>query len=73
VGYFGQGVSHWATGEATFQSSYQQGEHGEELTVTADFWSQLLEHTYYLIPLVIDALFPLSSPFGRADSGNHTA
>ena len=65
VGYFGQDVSHWATGESTFQSSYQSGENGEDLTMTADFWSQLLEHTYYLIPLVIDALFPLSSSLRR--------
>jgi len=49
VGYFGQDLAHWGTGEATLQSSYQQDD---------DFWIQLLEHTYYLIPLVFDARLP---------------
>ena len=60
VGYFGQEVSHWVTDENTFQSSYQSGKNGEDITMTTDFWSQLMEHTYYLIPLVIDALFHMT-------------
>mmetsp|Transcript_36931 Transcript_36931/g.42125 ORF Transcript_36931/g.42125 Transcript_36931/m.42125 type:complete len:217 (+) Transcript_36931:38-688(+) len=53
VGYFGQDLAHWGTGEETFQSSYQQEN---------DFWLQLLEHTYYLIPLVFDACLSADSP-----------
>mmetsp|Transcript_20091 Transcript_20091/g.42135 ORF Transcript_20091/g.42135 Transcript_20091/m.42135 type:complete len:668 (-) Transcript_20091:106-2109(-) len=49
VGYFGQDLSHFATGEATFQSSYQQD---------SDFWSLLTEHTYYLLPLVFESAMP---------------
>lgn len=44
--YFGQDLSHWLTGEQTYQSSYAQ---------QADFWSLLAQHTFYLLPLVLDA------------------
>ena len=53
VGYFGQDLAHFCAGEATLQSTYQKDD---------DFWAQLLEHTYYLIPLVFDALLPESAP-----------
>jgi len=53
VGYFGQDLAHWGTGEETFQSSYQQDN---------DFLLQLLEHTYYLIPLVFDACLLADNP-----------
>ena len=53
VGYFGQDLAHYCSGEPTMQSSYQQDD---------TFWEQLLEHTYYLIPLIFDALLPASSP-----------
>uniref|UniRef100_A0A7S0Z2X0 phosphatidyl-N-methylethanolamine N-methyltransferase n=1 Tax=Hemiselmis tepida TaxID=464990 RepID=A0A7S0Z2X0_9CRYP len=49
TGYLGQELAHHATGEATMQSSYQ----GDET-----FLSQLAEHTYYLVPLVFDAVMP---------------
>lgn len=49
VGYFGQDLSHFCTGEQTFQSSYQQD---------SDFWSLLAEHTYYLLPLVFESAMP---------------
>jgi hypothetical protein len=44
--YFGQDAAHWLTGESTYQSSYaaQQG-----------FWALLAGHTYYLLPLALDA------------------
>lgn len=50
LGYFGQDLAHMYSGEETFQSSYQQDN---------DFWIQLLEHTYYLLPLVFDARLPI--------------
>jgi len=49
IGYVGQELAHHATGEPTMQSSYQ----GDET-----FLSQLGEHTYYLVPLVFDAVMP---------------
>lgn len=48
VGYFGQDLAHWVTGEATYQSSYQKQD---------DFWSLLMQHTYYLLPLVLEAAY----------------
>lgn len=47
LSYFGQDLAHWVTGEATYQSSYQKSE---------DFWALLMQHTYYLLPLVLDAV-----------------
>mmetsp|Transcript_11528 Transcript_11528/g.30008 ORF Transcript_11528/g.30008 Transcript_11528/m.30008 type:complete len:583 (+) Transcript_11528:60-1808(+) len=47
VSYFGQDLAHWLTGEATYQSSYQKAD---------DFWALLMQHTYYLLPLVLDVL-----------------
>eukprot|EP00287_Rhodomonas_sp_CCMP768_P006572 CAMPEP_0196737946 /NCGR_PEP_ID=MMETSP1091-20130531/15505_1 /TAXON_ID=302021 /ORGANISM="Rhodomonas sp., Strain CCMP768" /LENGTH=672 /DNA_ID=CAMNT_0042081869 /DNA_START=35 /DNA_END=2053 /DNA_ORIENTATION=+ len=52
VGYVGQEAAHYFTGEATFQSSYQQ---------QSDFLSLLSEHTYYLLPLVFDSTYPEGS------------
>ena len=52
VGYFGQDVVHWMTGEATFQSTYiKKGLEG----VIRD----MAEHTFYLLPLVLDACLHL--------------
>lgn len=53
VGYFGQDLSHFVTGEQTFQSTYQQDN---------DFVMQLAEHSYYLIPLVFDAMLGSAAP-----------
>lgn len=44
--YFGQDLAHWLTGERTYQSSYAQA---------AGFWGLLAQHTYYLLPLALDA------------------
>jgi len=49
VGYFGQDLAHFATGEKTFQSSYQQD---------SNFLELLAEHTYYLLPLVFESTMP---------------
>jgi hypothetical protein len=45
--YFGQDLSHIITCEPTFQGSYQKD---------ANFWSLLAEHTYFLLPLVLDSV-----------------
>ena len=47
VGYFGQDFAHYISGEPTFQSSYSKNNR---------FWYLLAEHTYFLLPLTIEAL-----------------
>mmetsp|Transcript_54079 Transcript_54079/g.116081 ORF Transcript_54079/g.116081 Transcript_54079/m.116081 type:complete len:671 (-) Transcript_54079:473-2485(-) len=53
VGYFGQDVAHWYTGEQTYQSAYTD--------CSMDFaaWISLFyEHIYYLLPLCIEVAGP---------------
>jgi len=57
VGYFGQDLAHFFTGEQTFQSSYQ----GD-----TNFMEQLTEHTYFLLPLVFESTMPPTSKFVAA-------
>lgn len=45
--YILQEVSHWITGEITYQSTYQKKQ---------NFFGLLLQHTYFLMPLVLDAI-----------------
>ena len=52
VGYFGQDLAHWMTGQATFQSTYIQK--GLEEVIR-----DMAEHTFYLLPLVLDACLHL--------------
>jgi len=59
LGYVGQEAAHYFTGEATFQSSYQQ---------QTDFLSLLAEHTYYLLPLVFDSTLPEGSASVSTDA-----
>jgi hypothetical protein len=47
VGYFGQDFAHYISGEPTFQSSYSKNNR---------FWYLLVEHTYFLLPLTVEAL-----------------
>lgn len=46
ISYFMQDVAHWITNESTFQSTYEQ---------KSDFLAHLVEHTYFLLPLCVDA------------------
>jgi len=52
--YFGQDVSHWITGEQTFQSTYMKD---------AGWMGSLLQHTYYLLPCVIGAVPHMDNTF----------
>lgn len=52
--YLGQDLAHWLTGESTFQSSYMKKK---------DWPSMLLEHTYYLLPCVLDAIPHMETTF----------
>lgn len=54
VAYVGQDVAHWITGEATYDSTYK----GE-----SDWVAQLSEHTYYLVPLVLDSVMHMDQSF----------
>ena len=55
VGYVGQELAHVVTGEKTFQSTYQ--------FKTPSWPMLLLEHTYFLLPLCIDALVHMKESF----------
>ena len=55
VGYVGQELAHLITGEKTFQSTYQ--------FKTLSWPMLLLEHTYFLLPLCIDALVHMKESF----------
>jgi len=55
VGYVGQELAHLITGEKTFQSTYQ--------FKTPSWPMLLLEHTYFLLPLCIDALVHMKESF----------
>lgn len=54
VGYVGQDLAHYFADEPTFQSSYISNSGGLYL---------LMEHTFFLLPLCIDATFYMSEPF----------
>ena len=52
--YVGQELAHYATGEKTYQGSY----------MGASNWLELLvEHTFYLLPLCLDAVFHMRESF----------
>lgn len=48
VAVFGQDVSHWVTGEVTFQSSYTKS--------FSETLPMLMTHSFYLLPLCIEAV-----------------
>lgn len=52
--YLGQDVSHWLTGEATYQSTYEK---------KAGALSMLLQHTYFLLPCVLGAIPHMDTTF----------
>ena len=55
--YIGQELAHIVTGEKTFQSTYQ--------AASPTFLALLLEHTYFLLPLCIDALVNMKASFAE--------
>lgn len=55
AGYVGQELAHLITNEKTFQSTYQ--------FKTLSWPALLLEHTYYLLPLCLDALVHMRESF----------
>lgn len=57
IGYFGQDLSHYLTGEKTFQSSYTKSDY--EIDLNTGWLMTFLEHTYFLVPLCIHVVLPL--------------
>ena len=55
-GYIVQELSHWITGEKTFQGSYMH---------MGNWPALLLEHTYFLLPLCLDALVNTPNSFAE--------
>jgi len=53
VGYVGQELAHWSTGEGTYQDSY---------TGSGDFVSMFMEHCLFLLPLIWDAAYNCEFP-----------
>ena len=61
MGYMLQDLSHWGTGEKTFQSTYSAG--GSIDLQNPLSWARLLmEHCYYLLPLCVHVAMPFLSP-----------
>ena len=61
IGYFIQDLSHLGTGEATFQSTYSDGGH---VKLSMDWMWNIMEHSYYLLPLCVHVAMPwVSVPF----------
>jgi len=52
--YVGQDVSHFVTGEQTFQSTYMKN---------SGWMGQLLQHTFYLLPCVLGAIPHMDNSF----------
>jgi hypothetical protein len=53
--YFGQDLAHYLTSEPTFQYLYTPSTPGSKITSWPVFFGQLTLHTYFMLPLVIDA------------------
>ena len=61
IGYLLQDLSHLGTGEATLQSTYSDGGH---FKFSTDWLWNIMEHSYYLLPLCVHTVLPLVSvPF----------
>eukprot|EP00596_Hydrurales_sp_CCMP1899_P008289 CAMPEP_0119042208 /NCGR_PEP_ID=MMETSP1177-20130426/14444_1 /TAXON_ID=2985 /ORGANISM="Ochromonas sp, Strain CCMP1899" /LENGTH=666 /DNA_ID=CAMNT_0007008827 /DNA_START=246 /DNA_END=2246 /DNA_ORIENTATION=- len=56
LGYALQDLSHLGTGEATFQSTYSEGGH---ISFSASWFWDIVEHSYYLLPLCVHVALPL--------------
>ena len=61
IGYFGQDVAHWITGETTYDSTYMSADARKENNHDS-FTAKLLEHTYYLLPLVLHSAYHCPEP-----------
>eukprot|EP01031_Cornospumella_fuschlensis_P043044 gene43044-52604_t len=61
AGYALQDLAHEGLGEKTFQSSYSAGGH-IDLSAPGTWLLQLLQHTYYLLPLCVHAALPWLLP-----------
>ena len=58
LGYVLQDLSHLATGEKTFQSTYSNGGQSIDLSQPVQWMRLFTEHVYFLIPLVVHITIP---------------
>lgn len=59
LAYLGQDAAHYLTGEATFQSSYSGPGTLSSVTNATTWVNNFSEHTFFLLPLTVDAAVPL--------------
>lgn len=59
IAYLGQDAAHFITGEATFQSTYSGAESLASVANATTWMSNFSEHTFFLLPLTVDAAVPL--------------
>ena len=63
VSYFGQDVAHWLTGEKTYDSTYMTADaRAANGSASSSFASKFMEHTVYLMPLVLHSAYHCPEP-----------
>lgn len=59
IAYMGQDAAHYITGEPTFQSTYSGADSMASVSNATTWFSNFSEHTFFLLPLTVDAAVPL--------------
>lgn len=59
LAYLGQDMAHYLTGEATFQSTYSGSDAFGSVANATTWIKNFSEHTFFLLPLTVDAAVPL--------------
>lgn len=59
IAYVGQDAAHYITGEPTFQSTYSGADSMASVSNATTWISNFSEHTFFLLPLTVDAAVPL--------------
>lgn len=62
LAYVGQDAAHFVTGEQTFQSSYTDADVLTSFSNATTWINNFSEHTFFLLPLTVDAAVPLLPP-----------
>lgn len=74
IAYLGQDAAHYITGEPTFQSTYSGADSLASVANATTWINNFSEHTFFLLPLTVDAAVPLlpdllKSRFGSDGQG----
>lgn len=59
IAYLGQDAAHYMTGEPTFQSTYSGADSLASVANATTWINNFSEHTFFLLPLTVDAAVPL--------------